>query len=161
MNCNSYPMKRLEKIRKKIDQVKSNLGRVTGMLWIPSQGGHEGQGVGFRDPRGELNMSPLSLVARGASCLPHSWKNEYMKGWLVVQERKGSMLESACIASFLSLMIWEFPRNQKQALLQRQRAELGFVVGTVWEGSANRAKKDFSRKKLKVYPTVPRSPRGS
>lgn len=33
-----------------------------------------------------------------------------------------------------------FPRNQKQPPLQRQRAEIGFILGTVWEGSANRTK---------------------
>lgn len=51
-----------------------------------------------------------------------------------------------------------FPRNQKQPPLQRQRAEIGFILGTCLRGFCKQDKRDFSRKKSKVYHRVPRSP---
>lgn len=51
-----------------------------------------------------------------------------------------AMLESACAASLLSLMICEFSVNQKQAPLQRLRAEIGVILDTVQEDSAKEVK---------------------
>lgn len=128
------------------------------MLWrppYPLKGGHLEQWWVLGKPLGKFSMYSLSWCHSGLCLLP-SRKHLIYERLSGSRQIKVVMLESVCTPSFLLPIFCEFSMNQKGTPLQRQRADIGVILVTVWEDSANEAKICL-QKEVETTHGIPRS----